>query len=299
LRDGSTEGRSEMKFFPYWSKAIAKEIDRDGEEVSASCWRWSSTSSDDAHQSALAAARRVVQRRMRGERLGAYSYGQRPLREEVLESRRDARGDLAIAVTRNSYGVLVLNTARVMFIDVDLPPIPLGASLRYFFSRLFGGKGPSPEDQQVAAAKGRLEAFLDVNPQWSMRLYRTAAGLRILVTHALFDPSADSTRMQLESLGSDPLYVRLCRDQGCFRARLTAKPWRCDHAPNRIAWPFETDGARRQFEQWLADYEQRQRDYATCRYEGSLGGKSVHPDVQPVIEMHDERSRAHQDLPLA
>lgn len=288
-----------MKFYPYWSRAVAQEIDRDGKEVSASCWRWSTTSRDDAHQSALAAARWVVQRMMRGERLGAYSYGQRPLREEVLESRTDARGEPAIAVTRNSYGVLVLNTARVMFADVDLPPVSLRASLRHFFSRLFGGKAPSPQEQQVAAAKVRLEEFLDVNPEWSMRLYRTAAGLRILVTHAPFDPCADSTQMQLESLGSDPLYVRLCRDQGCFRARLTPKPWRCDHTPNRIAWPYETDEARRRFEQWLAEYEQRQRGYATCRFEGSLGVESVHPDVEPVIAMHDELARADQDLPLA
>jgi len=30
---------------------------------------------------------------------------------------------VAAAITRNSYGCLVLNTARVMFVDVDLPEL--------------------------------------------------------------------------------------------------------------------------------------------------------------------------------
>ncbi|MEQ8791275.1 MAG: hypothetical protein RIC55_33745 [Pirellulaceae bacterium] len=288
-----------MKFFPYWSKAVATQFDRDGNEVSASCWRWSEVSGDDAHRSALAAAHRVLHRRMGGEPLGAYSYGQRPLREEVVQSQFGRHGELAIAVTRNAYGVLVLNTAQVMFIDVDLPPISLGASLRGFFSRLLGGKGPSAEEQQAAQARGRLEAFLDIHPDWGLRLYRTSAGLRMLVTHALFDPCADATQAQLESLGCDPLYMRLCRDQQCFRARLTPKPWRCEHTPNRVVWPHETDEQRRRFENWLAEYKRRQSGYATCRFLEALGVETVHPEVAPVVAIHDELSRALLEMPLA
>ncbi len=288
-----------MKFPSYWSKATATEVDCGGKQVAASCWRWSDTSKEDAHRSALAAAHQVLQRIMRGDHLGDYSYGQRRFREEVIESQTDLQGNLVIAVTRNSYGVLVLNTANVMFIDVDLSPITIRARLRYFFSQLFGGKGPSPEKQQITKTMSRLDEFLSRNLDWGVRLYRTSAGLRMLVTHALFDPCADSTQVQLDAVGADPLYTRLCRNQECFRARLTPKPWRCGHTPNRIAWPQETDEDRRCLEAWLAEYERRQSGYATCRFVGTLGNQSIHSEIEPVIEMHDDFTRAHQDLPLA
>jgi hypothetical protein len=47
-------------------------------------------------------------------------YPNRPGRELVLEEIKNAAGELLAVVTRNSYGCRVLNTARVMFVDVDL-----------------------------------------------------------------------------------------------------------------------------------------------------------------------------------
>lgn len=288
-----------MKLPVYWSKATAEEIDRDGKTVSASCWRWSDTSKEDAHQSALAAAGQLLQRLMRGERLGRYSYGQRPLREEVLETHSDDEGELSLALTRNSYGAVVLNTARVMFVDLDFAPVTLAERLRYFFSRLLGGKGPSPEAEREARLQGRLDEVLRANPDWGIRWYRTFAGARILVTHAVFDPAAESTRSLLESMGSDPLYVRLCQSQNSFRARLTPKPWRCGHAPNRVPWPHESNDEQMRFEQWRSEYDRLQAGYATCRLLGTRGTAAVHPEAERVIQIHDELTRCHEALPLA
>ncbi len=50
-------------------------------------------------------------------------YLDRPMREPVLREVKKDNGELAAVVTRNSYGCLVLNTARVMFVDVDLPEL--------------------------------------------------------------------------------------------------------------------------------------------------------------------------------
>ncbi len=50
----------------------------------------------------------------------AYAYGDRPLREEIVRSVA-GDGERAAVVTRNSFGCLVLNTAGVLFVDVDLP----------------------------------------------------------------------------------------------------------------------------------------------------------------------------------
>jgi len=288
-----------MKLYEYWAKATAEEHDQDGEAVAASCWRWSDASLDDARRSAQAAAQEAVLRRMSGRELDRYGYGLRPLREEIVHAERNARGEIDFAVTRNAYGVLVLNAARAMFIDLDFAPVTSGERWRHFFSRLFGGKRPSPEAQREADMQSRLEEFSRSRPDWSLRVYRTFAGVRLLVTHQLFDPTADSTQALLESLGSDPLYVRLCRQQECFRARLTPKPWRCDHFANYVNWPHEADEQRQQFDQWLAAYNKKRTAYATCRLVATLGGEAIHPAIKPVVALHDEWTGCRESLPLA
>jgi len=287
-----------MKLAPYWSKATIEEADQAGQAVSASCWRWSEVSEQDAHRSALAAAKQIALRLIRGEPLDRYQYGSRPLREELIQSVTDQRGEISLAVTRNRYGSLVLNTAEVMFIDVDFPPIGLGAHLRHFFSKLLGGKGRRPEVQQEAEFRQTLANFVAGHADWGLRIYRTFAGLRVLVTHDLFDPEADQIRRLLESLGADPLYVRLCRNQQCFRARLTPKPWRCGQPVPPGQWPRDDDDQLR-FQSWQAEYERHQAHYATCRYLESLGASAIHPAVRPVIDLHDHFTRCQEPLPLA
>ena len=288
-----------MKFPRYWSKATATETDHHGKPWPVTCWRWSDTSPADAQRLALEAARHAARRLARHQEPDCYLYGQQPLREEVIHAEVDSQGQQAIAITRNAYGVLVLNVARVMFIDIDFPPVTHFAQLKYFFARLFGSKRPPPQEQQVTRSLARLEAFLEDYADWGLRLYRTRAGLRLLVTHDVFDPLADSTQQQMEWIGADPLYVRLCRDQGCFRARLTPKPWRCGRAPNEISWPRESPEEQRRFDAWLAKYEQKQSDYATCRYLGAIGTQMVHPEVEPIIPLHDQHCGVNLHLPLA
>ena len=81
------------------------------------------------------------------------------------------------------------------------------------------------EDKRSVLA--RIHAVVARHPGMGLRLYRTANGYRCLVTHRTYDPASQECRELLEALGSDPLYIRLCRGQHCFRARLTPKPWRC------------------------------------------------------------------------
>ena len=51
-----------------------------------------------------------------------------------------------------------------------------------------------------------------------MRVYRTAAGLRVLVTGAGAPPRSDRARELLTELSADPLYVELCATHDCYRA---------------------------------------------------------------------------------
>ncbi|MGH2485254.1 MAG: hypothetical protein ACRDHE_04485, partial [Ktedonobacterales bacterium] len=155
-----------------------------------------------------------------GVPLGQYAYGEHPLREEIVQT---IQPDAAV-ITRNLYGALVLNTSRTMFIDIDFAPASLGARTGGLLHWLRGKRAAAPPDeprlQQVRQwAAGR--------PDLGLRAYRTFAGLRCVVTSQVFDPTAPQTLELLQTIGSDPLYVRLCQAQGCFRARLTPKPWRC------------------------------------------------------------------------
>src|SRR5262245_9298698 len=88
-----------------------------------SAWGWSDES--PAHAEAKAAERlsRILARLARGGRapVQRYGYPDRPMREEVLGEFRTPSNVLRAAVTRNSYGCRVLNTADLMIVDVDAP----------------------------------------------------------------------------------------------------------------------------------------------------------------------------------
>jgi len=288
-----------MKIPAYWSKATAEDTDRDGKKMFFSCWRSSDHSQEEAYQSALTTAKNVLRSFLSGNRLGRYAYGETPLREETIEKFTNAQGELVAAVTRNAYGSLILNTDQIMFIDLDFPPVSFGESIRYFFARMFNKTALSPDAQRECEVKERLEQFLDNGYQWSLRLYRTCAGMRALVTHDLFDPASEGTLDILRSVGSDPLYLRLCKIQKCFRARLTPKPWRCGHTAHPVRWPMENRDQQEQFEQWQSEYTAKQRQFATCRLLGTLGNDRVHPEVGKIIEVHDYVTRCEESLELA
>jgi len=289
-----------MRIPAYWSKATAQETGENGKTAEFTLWRSSDESPDAAHQSALAAAVESARRFLAGQRIGRYAYGSAPLREEVIQRFTDASGQEFAAVTRNHYGSLVLNSARVMFIDVDFPYVSSGKRLAARVGRFFGRKGPTIDEQREAGAREKFERFAAANAGSSVRLYRTKAGMRGMVTHELFEPAADATIALLNSIGSDPLFVRLCKAQECFRARLTPKHWRCGgrrlREPPR--WPREADGAER-FSKWLADYNARQASFATCQFLATLGSGSVHPEAEHVRRIHDEATRCDAPLPLA
>ena len=142
-------------------------------------------------------------------------------------------------VTRNSYGSLVLNAERVMFVEIDFPEVSTGEATKHFFARLLGRAKKTPEAEREEKARASMEQFMAANQGWGLRLYRTFAGLRGIVTHDLFDPKSDFALDVLKRMDSDLLYIRLCKAQECFRARLTPKPWRCGHHANTVRYPIE------------------------------------------------------------
>ena len=158
-----------------------------------------------------------------------------PMTQEIL----DDEGERVGAVTINGYGADVLNTASLAFVDVDLARG--GGGLRAALRAIFGRRAPS-DDEAVARATAPLAAWIDEDPARGARVYRTAAGLRYMILRPPMDPRSGESDGLMRALGADPMYRRLCRIQGSFRARLSPKPW----APGARPLPRALRGAPRQ-----------------------------------------------------
>jgi hypothetical protein len=325
----------------YWARASSQATAPDGRTIPFHTWRASRTSQAEAEAAAQEAAGRIAARIQRGEGFPEkYAYSDRPLREEVKQELPAPGSDApAVALTRNSYGALVLNAARVFFIDVDhphtapvdggvasggIPGIPGGnpldtelgravtealpTGLRSLVEGFFGkpkpASTPAPQPQRppstpADAAIERLRQYVHQHPGWSARVYRTSAGLRYLVTHALFDPTGPDALAAMQALGADAQYVQLCRAQKSFRARLTPKPWRIQMENPPVRFPFETAAEERVMRDWEARYDQASQRYATCQLVEIIGSGEEHPEVAPVVRLHDQHTGAESGRPLA
>lgn len=292
----------------YWARVTSEERTPAGRRVPFSCCQWSERSLGEAQARARETATRIAQRiRSGGPFPERYAYGARPLREEALREIRGSGDAPAAVLTRNAYGAVVLNAAATMFVDVDLAREHSlrggsGPSLRERLGTWLRGRGASATaagSASQAAALVALERFVGSRVGWGFRVYRTRAGLRYLATHATFDPASDESAAAMAALGCDPHYVKLCRSQKSFRARLTPKPWRCGMRMPPARWPFEGAAEEARARQWEAKYDAACARFATCALLKTVGSQWVHRDVEAIVRVHDELSRAESGLPLA
>ena len=145
---------------------------------------------------------------------------------------------------------------------------------------------PGIENQQE-----RKPAKTCVRVPFSKKLGRWSAAIRVV--------SPLSTRT-LDFVGSDPLYLRLCCNQKSFRARITAKPWRCGHHAPTERWPFLETKSAKSFEVWESEYLRKIQDYPVVRLVERVGDGKIHAEIAPLLALHDEIARADcSDLRLA
>lgn len=281
-----------MRIPKYWARA---EGDTPPDVESAhrvAVWGWSDESRSLAERHAQQRLTELLDRLRAGRGWPkGYGYGERPPREQILDVLRGDDGDVDAVITRNSYGSTVLNSARVMFVDVDVPPSGGGSLI----GRLFGSRKPRPEDVILE----NIREALRNDSGGSYRIYRTAAGFRVLATDPLFSPGSTQAERLMTALGADQAFVQLCRRQESFRARLSPKPWRCGQPHPPSAFPREHPDDEAAFAAWLESYEHAARDRATCRFVETVGGGRTHPAAVPIVRLHDERTKASSELPLA
>jgi len=314
----------------YWAEARRRHRDSK-RQITVRRFGWSDLSERDAQIMADARAEEALREAVAGrkvarrERKVPYGGAQGlPIREEVIARAGDA------VITRNAYGARCLNTPDALFADVDFEtsgslklkfgiftalliaaavlvwgydyPLWFGITIAVAALSVSARLGNLVAKLRVALSGGhewqarrRLLAFLAAHPDWSVRLYRTPAGLRLLVTHAPQIPVDASVEEFLLAVGTDPVYITMCRYQHCFRARLTAKPWRIgieSHMkPRPGVWPVRPE-RRAERAAWIARYEAQAARYAACAYVESVGSGAVHAKLAPLIELHDRECRA-------
>ncbi len=277
-----------MYFPKFWSRGSGQAND-----VRTHAWGWSDTSLEDAALLGSTRAQRVAEAIERGDRGKGYLYGSNPLREPVLQ-------ELGFGVvTRNGYGCEVLNTQSVLFCDIDIEGRG-GHKSGGFLASLFGkkpvGTSMSPAEER---AMSKVRSWVSANSSWGIQAYRTKAGLRLIATHDVFDPEGEPAARFFQAVSADKYFMKLCKVQKSFRARLTPKPWRCGQKVPPARWPFLGQQQERTFADWLRKYEAAAAGNAVCVRLERLGSSSVHPSVEELLRYHDARTKADMGLPLA
>jgi hypothetical protein len=247
-----------MELYPYWARV---DVDYDGNETAHgnagfTGTGWSDRNPQHARAKALEHARRLLEwwRNRDPQLQSRYAYTDQTIREPIVDE-QIVDGQRFMAITRNGYGAYVLNTANVFFADIDVPFKPVKSfrnALRAFLLQ--------PQENAFTAHDSEYEnAVIDTvhsvarTHNLGMRLYRTNAGHRAVITSTLVDPRSDQSRKLLAALGSDEKYIHLCSVQKCYRARLTPKPWRIGmpRPDRRLCVPWRTEQQEAQFNTWV------------------------------------------------
>jgi hypothetical protein len=319
----------------YWAEGRVQFRSRE-RQVTVRRFGWSDFSPAEAQAMADARTKEAFDRVMAGESLRrserkvAYNGAEGvPIREEIV-----ARSGPTV-ITRNSYGARCLNTPNVLFADVDLDDGPrlsvtclgilagfglalaVGVGTRSMFVgtivlvlvAVFGTsvirrlcRNIRRSGSAERRARVRVQQFLAAHPEWSFRVYRTPAGLRLLAMHRTFDPREPDVAACFRELGCDPVYARMCVNQNCFRARVSPKPWRIGIAahlkPRPGVWPVSPDQWPNR-KAWVGQYEKKAEDYSACRFVEWVGSGVEDSTCRAVQTLHDELCGADSDRPLA
>lgn len=185
-----------------------------------------------------------------------------------LSGFNDISGDCWLTV--NHYNAVVLSTRNMLIADIDFGDSRLSANA----GAICAGEVIDALKDLATLDKGFLNYSRKVRfSEQAYRVYETHSGWRVICTSIpLPIPAQEYAAMKLmQFLKSDRKYMALCDAQGCYRARLTPKPWRDYGCESHVCNLLET-----------------------------IGSEDVHPDLQEQLALHDEMTlRKSHDSSLA
>lgn len=254
-----------LGLFKYWA---AREFDLQvsNEAKRIRCVAGSNASLQEAEQNCFCKAERV-QAIVNGQVARENTY-ERPMREEIVKELDDDN-----VITRNYYGALILNTASLSVFDIDSYKKTLWETIT--FKKI---------DNKTAIVDMLRRLYGQrVLPGTSWRIYETTKGIRLIVLGSYIAPESKLFTEFSTMINSDSLYNFLCRQQKCYRARLTPKPYRMkiDSIKYRLPIPEER---LQECRDWVCRYEKASRDFAVCRLLDTLGSTMVD---NAIVDLHD------------
>jgi hypothetical protein len=172
-----------------------------------------------------------------------------------------------------------------MILDIDKP--------KAAFAGIFRKKDAGQDKAKIFDMVRKL-ATSSKYEDYGYRLYETYQGARVIVLGKDFDPRDSETKKMMDEFNCDPLYTRLCVKQGCYRARLTPKPYRMTMQAYKVKFPGNGDDY--EFRQWLTNYESESRNFNVCRLIEQIGASH---SLNEVIRLHDEITGVNYRQPLA
>lgn len=248
-----------------------------------------------------------------------------PIREEVIEKHGD------VVLSRNSYGALCLNTPDVMFADIDFDRTPspsitysvtlffaiLSVSASVFYqswwvfilSAFVAMIATMPISNFINKIKLKKQGGLEKislntiehvsaqTPDLHLRLYKTPNGYRILVMNDTYEPVSDKAISILKALNSDKTYIQMCKNQKCFRARVSPKPWRIGVdrlRPRPGVWPIKPEKLQ-QRNNWVTEYNEASKNYRSCYFVKHIGSHTTTEKTERVRDLHDTLCNINND----
>jgi hypothetical protein len=269
-----------MKIYRYWVTE-KQNVVMDGMEQTITCYGGSNLSTEEARFRAREKAEKI-KRKIKGEKHLFDEY-EVEIREEILKLIDDRT-----AITRNRYGAQVLNTENLMILDIDKPKAAVGGLLG-----LFKKKDTRSPKEQIFDTVRQLAATPNYK-EYGFRIYETYQGARVIVLGRDFSARGRETLDIMSDFNCDPLYMAICQKQGCFRARLTPKPYRMNMRRYKV--PFPREGEDTEFREWLEDYERESRSFNVCRLIEQVGAKH---SLNDAVQIHDDITGVAFRQPLA
>ena len=267
-----------MRIFKYWIE-YSKILTIEDIQQPSKVFGGSNISIEDAERDAkikLEKAQKIIN----GE-LGKDESYEADIVEEIIHEI-----DKNNIVTRNRYGALVLNSKKLMFIDID------NASKKSFWDKIFNRKLTHKELLLKQISKTMKKAkYADLG----FRVYETFKGFRVMVSGKNFSPRSDESIKMMQDFSADALYRWLCIKQNCYRARLTPKPYRIKQKRIKVIFPDRTEAEQEKMENWVRAYDEISNNFATCKLVLEQGRSYSNR----VIDYHDRHSKINTNLNLA